>query len=38
MIKNIPKKIDYKGEYEVRGEVMMLKSTFDFLNNARLKS
>lgn len=38
MITNIPKKIDYKGEYEVRGEVMMLKSTFDFLNNARLKS
>jgi len=33
-IKNIPKKIDYMGKIEVRGEVFMTKKDFDDLNQA----
>jgi DNA ligase (NAD+) len=36
-IKNIPKKIDYMGKIEVRGEVFMTKKDFENLN-ADIKS
>jgi DNA ligase (NAD+) len=34
-IENIPKKINYKGKLEVRGEVVMLKSIFEQVNKER---